>query len=85
VGEIVAEMVNETFGGKKKIKILQIRGLHFSSPAIQREKGFEAKLNGELNPDIKNIDGNWHQNVALRKLDSLYKKDDPDFDVIFCT
>ncbi len=82
VGEIVAEMVNENFKGKQNIKILQITGLHLSSPAEQRKKGFESALDKNLNFTIKDIDGNWHHSVALKKLDSLYKKQS-DFDVIF--
>lgn len=83
VGEIVAEMVNEKFAHKKNLNILQITGLHLSSPAQQRKTGFDANVDPNLKANMQYLDGNWHYEIAFRKLDSLYRISKTPFDIIF--
>lgn len=83
VGEIVAEMVNKKFAHKRNLSILQVTGLHLSSPAEQRRKGFESRLDPNLLSKIEYLDGNWHYNIALKKLDSLFRNREPNYDIIF--
>ena len=83
VGQIVAEMVNKNSFNKNSLKILQITGLKLSSPAVERKNGFESTLSKYKNYDITYIEGKWQHKLAFKKLDSLFKNDNSNFDVIF--
>lgn len=69
---------------KGKGKILELKGLTGSTPAIERSAGFYEIINNHKDISIKySIDGQWNTAIAEKICDSILKKD-KNFDLIYC-
>ena len=64
-------------------RILQVTGLPGSSPAEQRLNGFNQNINNNSTHVVDILKADWHKQTAYRKLDSLFKSSNVDYDLIF--
>lgn len=69
--------------GLKKARILQITGLPGSSPAEQRQNGFNQNISNNSEHSIEILQADWHEETAFHKLDSLLQNEKKNYDLIF--
>ncbi|GAA4841204.1 hypothetical protein GCM10025787_22730 [Saccharopolyspora rosea] len=63
-------------------KIVQIKGLSGSTPAAEREKGFEQGIAGSGIQVVATADGEWERSVAQQKMDAMLKAH-PDIQAVY--
>ena len=65
-------------------RILELRGLSSSSPAIERSAGFDSVVSKHPNINIvTSISADWTEQGAFRVMDSLLSRPHPAFDCLF--
>ena len=87
IGSYIAEDSEDRNG---VVSVVELRGLEHSAPAIERHHGFASMVEKYNNsPDVTNIikivgeaDGDWHENEAMKSMDSLRRKL-PHIDYVF--